>query len=272
MKQLKSIKIINFIAFVCIIFAPPSVSAQQLSLKKTIDSLSVVNFTSDNLKNIYIITTQNEVIKYDAETGVKLRFSDKKLGKIGLIDASNPFMPLVFYPDFQTVILLNRQLIPQQTIRMSDIGVVKATNICVGDEGSIWIYDEGIKKLRRFVREGNIMTQKVAVIINFADALPTQMIYRNNVLYINIPNKGILTFDSFAKFVRKLDIQNVTYMQVIEGQLIYRKDWELFRFNLQSLATLPMKVPDGTHRDDLIRIERNQLCFLKKDVIQVYYF
>ena len=90
MKMLKSIQIImkfklSFLSFAFCLLALPSVSAQQWKLFKKNDSLDCRYFLTDHLKNIYIITHRNELLKYDGDGYFDSRFSFKKFGKIGSV-------------------------------------------------------------------------------------------------------------------------------------------------------------------------------------------
>ena len=52
--------------------------------------------TTDKLGQVYIVNTNDELIKYNAQGQEQFVYFDRTLGEISLIDATNPFQILVF--------------------------------------------------------------------------------------------------------------------------------------------------------------------------------
>src|SRR5256885_10738969 len=77
----------------------------------------VVNFTVDNLDNVYVLTSTDQLKKYNANGDSVAVFNNiKKFGKVSLIDASNPLKILLYYKDFSTIVVLDRLLATRNTI------------------------------------------------------------------------------------------------------------------------------------------------------------
>ena len=71
----------------------------------------IVDFTIDNLDNIYVLNSRNQVKKFNANGDSVAIYNDvKKFGKVTLIDVSNPMKILLYYRDFATVVMLDRFL------------------------------------------------------------------------------------------------------------------------------------------------------------------
>src|SRR5687767_1631412 len=65
----------------------------------------IVDFTVDNLDNIYVLNSRNQVKKYNANGDSVAIYNDvKKYGQASLIDVSNPLRILLYYRDFATVV------------------------------------------------------------------------------------------------------------------------------------------------------------------------
>ena len=104
--------------------------AQTWHLFKKNDGIDCKYFTTDNLCDIYIITNKNEIIKFDDLGYFEGRYANKKMGNLASVDATNPFKLLLFYPDFQTITLLDRLLNPISSLVLSDYGIRQAKCVC----------------------------------------------------------------------------------------------------------------------------------------------
>ena len=255
--------------YLLLILFAPSVSAQNWKLYKKNDALDCRFFISDNLHNVYIITSKSEILKYGEDGSFEARYANLKLGKLGQLDAMNPFKLLVYYPDFQTVQLLDRELNSLGSFNLLDLGIVRVGAVAMADDGKIWIYDTGTNKLMTLT--GNTRAQQAqSSVVPFISSNPTQMIFRNNALYVNIPDKGIYVFDRFGKFTKTLNIKNISYFQVVDNQLLYNQGGKLFSFQLQTLKTTLMKLPEGIKGSEPMRLEKNWLFVQQGKTIFVH--
>ena len=276
MKMLKSLQIImNFklslLFFIFYCFPPPSVSAQKWQLFKKNDSLDCRYFLTDQLKNIYIITNKSEVLKYDSEGYFDSRFSYKKFGKIWSADVTNPFKIILYYTDYQCVVIIDAALNPIKTLFLNDMGVASARAIAMGDSGHIWIYDSGVNKILRFsVDATGFNLAYSSPPLSISGIQPNQMLVRENKIYMNVPEKGVLIFDQFGKYIKTLDILNASALQIIENQLFYKQDNKFFRFNLQTLAKAAIKLPEDVDGNRYIQIQKGRLFAQRSTSIDVY--
>ena len=111
MKRNLYILLIYFIALPG--FSQSDTSFQLLKVLKG----DIVNFTVDNLDNIYILNSRNQIKKYNASGDSVAIFNDvKKFGKATLVDVSNPLKVVLYYKDFATVVMLDRFLNVLNTI------------------------------------------------------------------------------------------------------------------------------------------------------------
>src|SRR5882757_5489675 len=102
----------QYITFLCL-FSIHCASAQQASdfvLSKTIQA-DIVDFTVDNLGNIYVLSKDNRLKKLSPQGDSLAVFNDvRRYGQIASVDATNPLKILVFYREFTTIIELDRFL------------------------------------------------------------------------------------------------------------------------------------------------------------------
>ena len=111
-------KILN-IALVFIFIFPFSVKAQNESPHKLISMIrgNIVDFAVDNLDNVYVLASTDQLKKYNAAGDSVAVFNNiKKFGKLSTIDVSNPLKVLLYYKDFSTIVVLDRLLAIRNTI------------------------------------------------------------------------------------------------------------------------------------------------------------
>jgi hypothetical protein len=276
MKILKSIKIImnfklSFYAFAFLLLSPPSVSAQKWQLFKKNDSLDCRYFLTDHLKNIYVITNKSEVLKYDSEGYFDSRFSYKKFGRIWSVDVTNPFKIILYYTDYQCIVIIDAALNPIKTLFLNDMGVANAGAIAMGDSGHIWIYDSGVNKILRFSVDASGFKLALSTPpLSISGLQPNQMLVKENNIYMNVPDKGIIVFDQFGKYIKTFDILNASGLQIIENQLFYKQNNNFFRFNLQTLVKTTIPLPQDVSGDRYLQIQKGRLYAQRSSSIDVY--
>ncbi len=245
-----------------------TLSAQNWKPFKKNAALDCRFFTTDRLQNIYIITAKNEILKYNQDGSFDAQYVNLEMGRLGVLDASNPFKILVYYPDFQSFKLLDKELNTLGTYNLNNLGVARVGSIAMGDDGRVWIYDAGKNKLFTF---DNGQTQQVqGGVMPFAGKVPSMMLMRENTLFVNVPTEGVFLFDRFGKYLKKLDLKNVSYFQVIGNQLFFQQNGKIMRYNLQNFATSPLPLPSDVKGDELVRMEKNFLYTQQGKTIVVH--
>ncbi|MBL7815504.1 MAG: hypothetical protein JNL70_10850 [Saprospiraceae bacterium] len=251
----------------------PSVSAQEWKLFKKNDSLDCRYFLTDHLKNIYIITHKNELLKYDSDGYFDSRFSFKKFGKIGYVDVTNPFKIILYYTDYQCIVLIDAALNPIKTVFLNDMGVANAATMAIGDAGHVWIYDSGVNMILRYSIDATgfkLSYKSTTLNQDLTGQKIGQMLIRENLIYINVPAKGVFVFDQFGKYIKTLDILNASGLQIIENQLFYKQNNQFCKFNLQTLAKSILNIPKDVSGDRYMQIQKGRLYAQRSTSIDVY--
>ena len=114
------------------------------------------NFVAvDNFSNFYS-ASNNSVLKFSPDGKFICRYDEFKYGKIGMLDASNPMKILVFYPDFMTIVVLDKFLSPLNIYNFFEFGYQNISAVASSVDGRIWFYDNVDFKLKKIEETGKI--------------------------------------------------------------------------------------------------------------------
>lgn len=227
----------------------------------------------DNLNQVYVLNTDNELIKLNSSAKETFRFNNYRLGELSHIDASNPFNLLLFYSEFSNILILDRTLNQTVQLNLFDLNFSMVTAVGLANDNNVWIFDNLNFQLKKIDRKGTVIVASDN--LNFALNKPVQpnfILERNQKVFVNDPEIGILIFDIFGQFEKVLNFKKLTRFQVVGQQLIYFQEGKLFSFNLKSLLEKPIKLPKNVEKSDKILVQKNRLYLIKKERIEVYSF
>ncbi len=228
------------------------------------------HITTDYLGNIYI-STGDELIKYDSNGEVFKKFSDKTLGNITNVDASNPLKILLFYKDFSRILLLDDMLSPNSnTIFLDKIGLEQSTLACSSHNNGIWVYNQQNFELTRLdqnlvktIQTGNL-SQVLGVEIH-----PNYLTQYNNWLYLNNPETGILVFDIYGTYYKTVPIKGLNQFEVYNEQFFYFENSKLKSFHQKTLESAEIEVSDTSALG--ARIEKGKLIVHLPDRVELFH-
>ncbi|MFI5172844.1 MAG: hypothetical protein ACHQFW_10660 [Chitinophagales bacterium] len=235
-------------------------------------------FTTDNLGNIYFINDKNEIIKFSGGYNGNntdttfITYSNKNLGRPTLIDASNAMKVLVFYPDYNSVVLLDNKLAELSVIRFNNFNTVfyQPAAVCKESESDhIWIYDDLSRKLFKLDETGNIIAQSEPFDQLFEFGIRSPNIFAaDDALYFDTDSNGILIFDTYSNLVINLPALPAKINQVTGDHLIITDGDRVFIFSIETANLVEIQSPEKNTLQINIRGEN---VFLRTaDSISVY--
>jgi hypothetical protein len=223
----------------------------------------------DNFSNFYT-AADNNIYKYSSDGGYLYPYEEFSYGKIGMIDVSNPMKILVFYPDFLTVITLDKFLAPLSTYNFFALGYQNVSAVASSIDGRLWFYDNTTFQLKKIDETGNIYQQSQPL-NSVTDAVPnpTFMLEKDNALYMNDPAIGILVFDFFGNYNKTIPIKGLTKFQIFQDQIIYFDDKKMNAYNMTTFDLKRLTLPDSLEVVGAA-IQKDRLAILKKDHVDFY--
>ena len=227
------------------------------------------HFTTDNSQNFYLIEG-NKIVQYN-NLGVKQKeFSEVNYGRPGLIEASNPLNILVLYPNFSTVIILDKQLNVLNTIDFRSLGFQEMKTACLNQNNQIWTFDAKENKLKLFDYGGNLIRSSEDVAqVTGKTVTPNFMLCTDKNLYVGDQYNGVFVFDTYGDYHQLFFIKGTRNFQIINEQLLYIKKHQLKVFSLKSFDEINFSLPDSIDVKQG-RIEQNRLYLLHKEKMSVY--
>jgi len=226
-------------------------------------------FTTDNIGNIYLVKGE-QLTKY-SNTGVSFKpYSNKRLGNITKVDATNALKILLYYKDFQQIVFLDNQLSQNgEPISLEELNHEQTELVCSSFNNSFWIYDKQNNELTRF-NESSLPVAKTGNLkqILQMDFKPNFMLEHNSFLYLSCPENGIYVFDTYGTFNKVISIKGLKSFQVSNNIVYFFKEGRLVSYNAQTFEET-----SETHSDTLIRavrIEKDRLFRGYSDSLEVF--
>ena len=233
--------------------------------------LEASHFTTDKLQNIYYISQANEVVKLGPDGSEQFRFINKTLGTPTYLDATNPFNLLLFYPDYQTVLTLDRTMNQAGQFNLFDLGLFGLGAVGMAGDGHLWLYDMLNFRLKKVGREGQLIVQSADLSLELNRSVsPNFILERNQQVYVNDPALGILVFDVFGKYLKTIPILALEEFQVVGDQLLFCQNGQMHSFHLVTLLQNPVWLPSEVTADDHVQVQKDRLYVLGQGLLKIY--
>ncbi len=258
-------KIFLFLSLICLSF---SGDEKKWKLVYTIN-YNADFFTTDNIGNIYAVNN-DELIKYGPGGALMKKYSNKKLGRIYSVDASNALRVLVYYKDFSVIVILDSQLSQNgENIQLETLGLEQSDLACTSFNNGIWLYNRQNAELVRLdenlqpvIRTGNLNN------ILSTELHPNFLIEYNGYVYLNNPGDGILLFDIYGTYYKTIPLKDLKSFQPRDSEIYFVSGKALVDYHTKELWQVSLPFPDTTAIS--ARTEKGNYFFQFRDSLSVY--
>jgi hypothetical protein len=250
--------------FSCLSLCCKAQADTTFSLLRTLSG-DIVDFTVDNLDNVYILNSRNQVKKFDVNGDSVAVFNDiKKFGKATLIDVSNPLKVLVYYRDFATVVMLDRFLNVVNTIDLRKQKILQAKAIGQSYDNKIWVYDELEGKLKKIDEDGKLLgeTPDFRLLLGQAPS-PLKIFDENKYVYIYDSTLGVYVFDYFGALKNNIMIQHWQNFKVAGKYIFGSKGDILYRYEISTFRVDEWKMPEEIYKSSAFNFSSSRLYALR---------
>ncbi|MFD1314800.1 hypothetical protein [Namhaeicola litoreus] len=219
------------------------VSQNVIATLESTQSLDADTFIGrDALANIYYV--KNNIFFKKSEK-FTLNYQNPDLGTLSSVDITNPFKIILFYKDFNTVIILDNNLNPH----IAAIGLqgVNYSLVSFASENNLWLYSTENNMLELYDYQLN-RTRIVSQPLYFyqKNFLAKEMISTNQYVYL-LGTTGVLAFNqygSFMEFKMHIDFSDLT---IWGKERVMMKNNRLFLANDDEIPILikePVEIKD----------------------------
>ena len=183
----------------------------------------------DHMGAIYLWTNSFELIKLDPNGNELYRFSSNFPGNKVQLDVNNPLNPILYYPEFGELLVLDRTLSPTQKINFYDLNLLDVPRIGWSSDNQIWVYDALSTRLIKMSRRGTSLLQSEQLDRNLGVEPQVLKIHDNgqHVLLLDDQNH-IYLFDLFGQFQKELDLSRIDFntelIDIVKSNLYYIKE------------------------------------------------
>lgn len=204
----------------------------------------------DELSNIYIVDKRNNITKYDEHLDSVANFQIAQNGPVSSIDVSDPFRVLVYYTNFNKLIILDRMLSVQNTIDLKLLHIHQPTAVATSKDGGFWVYDYSQNKLLKYDRQLALVAESNDLRIALGVSPKFDILLeRQNELWGLSDDNHLYMFTRYGELVNhfKLDTDEpILSLQRVENQLIYATNSQIFVQKLDNNIVNTINLPqDG---------------------------
>lgn len=158
----------------------------------------------DELNQIYLLETSGRLIQYSSKGDSLTMYNDiKRFGIPDRLDVSNPMRPLLFFPAYSTMVMLDRLLTYRGSLSFRKLQQIQ-TNLGINAyDGNFWIYDEQEFKLKKINAEGNVLTESADLRLLLQDApKPAALFESEQHVVLYDPGIGFFLFDLYGGYIK----------------------------------------------------------------------
>lgn len=224
-------KLLNFIILKICIFSFILCNSQEFFVQKKADIIK-----TDNLNYFYLIHFDG-IYKYNQKGELLFQYHNKNFGKIDYIDVSNPMKILIFYKAQSIVLFLDNTLNENgNSINLQDLNFISPQIVCTSYDNGLWVYDQSSMQLTRLDKSLKVthQTPNLNQLLNIK-TLPINLIEKNNYLYLQVPDKGLIVFDNYANYFKTIPVKNIKSFQIKGDNLFYLQKNTIFVYNFKTL-------------------------------------
>lgn len=225
-----------------------------------------ISFRVDNLTNLYVVNASHQLQKLDAKGDSLAVYNDQpRYGVLGTIDVTNPLLVLLHYPDFNTVVWLDRYLKPVHSLDLRTAGVIAASSVATSFDGKVWVYDSWEHKLKKFSMKGELLLQTPDLRQVLGESIhPTTIEEGQQRVYCYDPLLGVYTFDYFGNYERRIPIMGWQSWNATNSSFTGIKDSLLQRYDLATGAVQSISVPSTCYSGTIFFNENGKFYCLRK--------
>lgn len=190
----------------------------------------VRHLTVDKLGQVYVVTPKNQLLRYNAKGEPAGQFAQPTLGKLAYADVSDPLSILLWYPDFQTILLLDRTMGLLATLRLPGEVFPFPALVARGRDNRIWVFDTFRNRLLCTDAQGQLLAESQDLNLGAAAPRDPQLLAADDEgFFLSDTTQGLWRFDRLGQFQYFLPLTGVDMIQHFrDRQFLIRREGRFF--------------------------------------------
>ena len=226
-------------------------------------------FVVDKLQQVYLVDEARNLRKYSPKGKEVFMYSNLGLGPLAQVDVTDPFNLLLYYPQFQTAVQLDRTLNERGRLSFQDLGYPQIDIVAQSRDNQLWIYEGLQNRLLKVNARGQQLaeSQNLSLLPGGAPS-PDFLAAAGNLVFLGQGNDRLLVFDAFGQYVRTIILEGRRPVQVWRNNLVLASDGGAWMMNPDFQFT-PLDVPRQALTTAHWRISKNQVLWLSVDGLHI---
>lgn len=229
-------------------------------------------FTTNLAGELFVINADNQLIKYNSNGDSVGVFNDvKKYGKLSFVQAQNSWKTLLFYQNFQTIVLLDKYLKNIGSINLQARNYFNVSAVTTSYDNNIWLFDGREFKIKKIDDNGNTLMASVDLRQLFDESpSPVWMADNDGFLYLYDPSKGVYVFDYYGAFKTLLRFKNWKSLFVIKKDLVGFDERFMYKYTPPLPLPTQIRLPEAMQNADQISLSSGEIYILKQNRLSVF--
>ncbi len=222
------------------------------------------DFSVDHLGNLYTLFEKDiltKLVEEDEFEIVDYNYSNRALGEITNFDVTNPLKIIVNHESFSTLVFLDVTLRETAQIYLPDLQLFpNPVAYCLANDNTVWLYDDTNLELIRVNEAGEkvFTSQNLIQQLNFTPQI-TQLRANKEYLIANDAEKGLLVFDSYGTFIKRM-MANEEEFQLVDDSILIERDNQIIQLPINGIGETEIaEIPSGASK---FMIQNNKVYFL----------
>ncbi len=230
-------------------------------------------FNTDRLLQSYLVTNTQDLIKYTADGVEQFRYNNRRLGSLARVDVSNAFNLLLYYPDYQTAITLDRTMNKTGEWNLPALGFLNVALVATSSDNQLWLYDTADQRLKKIGADGQVLIQSDNLLQVLGYPLQAAcLLDRGNLIYLSDPVHGIMVFDALGQYHTTIPLTGVSDFQMLHSdeEIYHQKDGALWLYDVRDARSVPQALPGVFGPGVQFQIQRGHLFVLSEGVLRLF--
>lgn len=236
----------------------------------SLEGYEVLGVSVDPIGQLYLSFDDGRIMKLGRDGQTNYIYDDGLLGTPDAIEVSDPFSPLLYFEEFQTIVSLDRTLneIGRLDFRDSDL-ILQPGVFTRSVDDLIWVYDEWDNRIKLIDGTGQLERQTDNLRLSIAsEDGPLSMMAVNGRLMALYPDRGIAVFSLTGQFLRWESCPPADHYQWSKKGLIGWTDQEAWRWTGSEVVEIILPA-EALPADQLVPIG-NAWLVRQKEVAKIF--